>query len=594
MKKQLSLGEFVAAYAVVWIALTTMWMQASKAHPGILGLFLGCVLICLISVNQPLGTVCKWPAERPTLKNVLVALLLIFPTAFYFAATANQEFPFAGDHDHHMYMAAHLVATFHLWLGAVVGSVALCALIAKKWRYIWVIWLVLAIWISTQYPRTEFVLRYPAGLYFIVSPFTYLSWILEQDPLLALRLMNVLSIPIWLLILRPLFLQRWPDAQALVLACAFLFQKEWIYYGTTDFVEPWALVFIFLSLESAISKNNVWLAPILAGIGCAFKEQAVFALAATAVVAVWRSRRTLGFPKSVLTAATVFLPFFVYWSARNRAGVFRTVTLISPEEAFDIEQMRKLFAHMQDQLGLSGWASLFVLILGLILAFRYVRNYFLLLFCVGGAAVGAELLYLLDKFSSDYIGHARFHLLSWPLLAIGGLLLFQEHKRWRPVILTLVSLIVISQSVTAIRFYSLALQPDYQRNFMEQYHAPLYFPIGALISQLPPHDGWSLAIANPVDGHWLRNSLASGYGHQLRGFKQVDLIPPSCECRGPKSAILLLDVYQPKVEPRTRIPSLLKNEDVKICVERLRQSCSQVKVEEAPDGFIAGAIGYSP
>lgn len=594
----MTLGEYIAGYIVLWFSLTTMWAQFSKASTPICMLLALSAAGCLVFLTKYVENPFRFPKNKPRLFQILIGVLLTLPPIIYLALTAHQEFPFSGDHDHHMFMAHGLIAAFGWYLLLVPASFGLCLFVSRKWKYVWLVWLAAAFLLSQQFPPLEFVLRYPSGHYIISAPLNaaFLS-LPDFSPMLGNRIMNALACVLWLWLLRPTLIRRWPDTRALLLASAFLFQREWIYYSTTNYLEPFCLIFIFLSIEAAIDPEieNEWLAPVLAGIGCAFKEQAIFVLALTGGLAVLRSRKTLGISRSLLAATTIVLPFFAYWSARTQSGIFRKVEFLNPVDTLTSEIISKYHSHLNDYLGVGGWLALAAFFALWIWAICIARPHRLFLLGSMAIVLGSELLYLCDNLSLEYVGHPRFHLLSWPILASSLLAIYIYSPRFQKALVVTALFLIALQVPKSYELFGQTSEPDYLRNFSEQYASPLYFPIAKLLDQLPRHDGWSLVMTNPVEGHWLPYSGAAAYGSRLSHFSKVQLSPKlECRCDGPRSASMILDVYQPKAEPRVRIVSLNKPEDVRACVRSLKMSCANVITETAEDSTIVGAIGYTP
>lgn len=586
------LGQLTALHAALWTCLTMMWAGYSHASSFLTSAMLAVIGINLWKTKVPSDVAAKWPGSRPTPSALGWLIALILPAFTYFLLTAGQEFPFAGDYDHHMYMAQGALDSFGWLLPVPPFVLAGAILFAPRWPYAYLAYMAGAVLISLWIPPLQFILRYPAGLYSVSAPFNALFRLGDAfHPMLGLRLANVLALPLWLCILRPVFLQRWPDARAFVLGAAFLFQKEWVYYLSSDFLEPWALIFVFLALESLLDARP-WQAVFLAALGTAFKEQCVFILASASLVAIMNSRKTLGVGKSALSVAGFFLPFFCYWSARSNSGVFRSVGLAPLEDAFDPGRLEEYAMNLNAHLGVGGWTVLVSLVvLNVVAALRDKKHQLAVLACLA-AVIGAETLYLVDKISLQYSGYPRFHYLSWPLLAAGPLALWQQG--WQRGLTITAAVFALLNTASAHGFYRDAFRPDYYRNFLERFQTPLFFPIGKLLSEMPPDkDGWSLIVASPVDGHWLRYSLAAAYGHDLGKFRQVELRPVlTCICPGPKTASLILDVYQPDLDSRYRIPSTVNQTQITSCIQELQRTCSKVVTESATNGFVTGAIGF--
>ena len=125
-------------------------------------------------------------------------------------------------------------------------------------------------------------IRYPGGVYFFSLPLIVLATAMEwASPLNAQRLTNVLAILAWLLLLRPLLLNRRPNAGALLFGSLFFFHKDVVYYFSTAYLEPWGVMVGALTVEYLfLSERDFkpWVPCLLVGAGAAFKENVILML----------------------------------------------------------------------------------------------------------------------------------------------------------------------------------------------------------------------------------------------------------------------------------------------------------------------------
>jgi hypothetical protein len=163
-----------------------------------------------------------------------------------FALGVNRDFPFSGDH-YFQVGQAYRIAFW--WLSAPASAVvrvptlddvtglirhpaavlmsraALAAMLAvftgllyRRQRLVALIFAALAILIWGLSEHTIFV-RYPAGGYLLDMPFLGPAYLLRNVEL-ACRLPNVLAPLVWLFVLRPWLIGRWPDLRVLAFAVA--------------------------------------------------------------------------------------------------------------------------------------------------------------------------------------------------------------------------------------------------------------------------------------------------------------------------------------------------------------------------------------
>lgn len=589
-----TLANALGLYVIGYLVLSLLGLQLAVASWTLVGVLLGALIWSVFYLNRSETFLFQWPAQKLLLAHLLIGGFLMAPSLIYFFLTARQEFPFAGDHDHHMYMSFDILT----WLGwkalLIPLGLAVVYWVAPRFALVGAVGLLVLIAVSSQIPMRESLLRYPAGRYALAIPFNALfSNFTDLSLIFGARLLNALSIPIYLFLLRPLILQRWPDRRAAILTCAFFFQADWIYFGTTNYLEAWALVFVLLAVEDSVSPDSksVWLAPLLAGFSCVFKEQGVFMLLAVTIPAVWHSRKSYGWGRSLGAAAILFLPFLIYCTARANAGIWRKVNPISLGEAFVTSRFETYWLHAQSNLGLSGWIAL-VLLFALSIYGFFIGRWRLQIFLFLGLVLSSELLYFTDATSGDYLGYSRFHYLSWPVLGAGLLVLYHQFgKRNFATIAVLFALLQLSH---ARSLFADAVKPDYERNYIEHFYSPVFFPIAELLGAVTPDKLRSLVVVQPMKSHHISYSLGPAYPKFLGRFQQVGLSDKLvCDCKIPDNVILILSAYNPSRPERLALESLFPQAEVKACVESLVKACAHSKVVTSRSGDVVGAVGFN-
>src|SRR5205814_213870 len=123
----------------------------------------------------------------------------------------------------------------------------------------------------------SFAARYPGTLHFFAAP---LHAIATAHPLNVERMLNALAIPVWLLILRPLILRRHATAGTFAVAALLFWQKDVVYYFTSGYLEPWAIVIVLTALEHVITYNgaDIHVPLLLLGTAAIMKEHVVITL----------------------------------------------------------------------------------------------------------------------------------------------------------------------------------------------------------------------------------------------------------------------------------------------------------------------------
>ncbi len=95
--------------------------------------------------------------------------------------------------------------------------------------------------------------RYPSSGYFVEIPLRLLvTGKGFGDPSLFVdRISMALSVPVWLFILRPLAVRRWPDLAILPFALCYFWQKDIVYWTASVDLEPWSIVLVMVAVPSS-------------------------------------------------------------------------------------------------------------------------------------------------------------------------------------------------------------------------------------------------------------------------------------------------------------------------------------------------------
>lgn len=571
------------------MGLSGLWTQLS--HQPVLALVATLLLLLAWKFIPKNPSVSADQLAPIGLRSIGWGVLLCLPTLFYFLLTFSQEFPFSGDHDHHLLMAMRLYPRqWILWAGLLLLGATF--VLPSRLRACVLLWWPIAWVTSLAFVPAEEYLRYPAGQYLLAAPFNAIGWkFTSLDPLMGARLANVLALPIYLFILRPYFLRRWPDFFVVLLAGVFLWQKDWVYFTASNMLEPWALIFILLALEDAWLTNQApWQAAGWAALACMFKEQSVFVLAPLLMICLWRDRSAEKMKASLLTAALLSFPFIFYYWARADFGVWRKVNLLPVSEAMTASAFDLLSAGWLAHLGTGGILVMVALITAAIAALIFSpRRIFLAAFFI--MLLMSEWIYFADEISRSYLGYARFHYLSWPMLGLSLWALWELKPVSRVWASTLVLLLGL-QIATSIDFYATAFEADYHRNYYERTSSPVFFPLKELLLKLPHKSTGHLVINNPLQTHHFSFALPMS-SPWLKDFASVKLSPfPPCLCERPQHISLVLLPYEPVGTPATlKLPGAIDQARMRSCLASLKSSCSVVQTSLSRDGQLIGLMG---
>jgi len=184
---------------------------------------------------------------RLTIRDGALAAIVSAPVFVYLAMTWTQEFPYGGDQTLHNGAALEAFA-FWWWFPWICAIAALAVVIRWPRSSLPALILLGVIGIATAQVRT-FVAWYPATLHFLTVPLHALPFNSALNPE---RLLNALSVPAWLLVLRPTIVGRTADWMSLAVGMFLFWQKDVVYYFTSGYLEPWAIVLLLTAAEHLV------------------------------------------------------------------------------------------------------------------------------------------------------------------------------------------------------------------------------------------------------------------------------------------------------------------------------------------------------
>jgi len=418
------------------------------------------------------------PSGSPVRANGRDALLTIVaaaPTFIYLIATWRQEFPYLGDQ--WLHNACAIEAYQFWWPWGWIAAVIAMALVVWHVRRnddspsaLIALGVVAAIGVAMSQPLS-FAGRYPGTLHFFSVPLRVLMH--TASPLNVERLLNALSIPIWLLVLRPLIVRRHVDIAAMTVAALLFWQKDNVYYFTSGYLEPWAIVLLLTAAEHLIrfGEEAVWRPLLLLGIAAMVKEQLILAVPIVAALYFpFRGSRRAQL-EHLLVAAVAVTPFVLFLRARELFKTWGVATPV-PSEALTAAH----FALFRERIALQFGIALPIVIGALVL---------LLLFAVRNRAFAALLLIGLADFTVMYFakilqpwpGYPRLNLipLAMAALAWGFFAEIITASRREAILIVIVTFVL-----NAVGLYPAiadAFRPTSARSFIEHSDAPLFFPI---------------------------------------------------------------------------------------------------------------------
>lgn len=220
----------MSAVILAGVVISGAWTQLDE-----IGLA-GWLALALVAVFDRWGPTLRWRRPRPLLPvehTPLVASALICALLLaHVALTWREEFGFSGDEGYHL-SATRTFAIYFMRAGPLLAAVLVLygVLVFKGVRYATTVAMAGLFAASYALPLSTMFGRYPAGFYLLATPLNVIFDVLDSPyPHTANHVMNVLSVPAWLFVLRPLVIGRWPDWQVLPVALLIYFQGPALVY----------------------------------------------------------------------------------------------------------------------------------------------------------------------------------------------------------------------------------------------------------------------------------------------------------------------------------------------------------------------------
>lgn len=624
----MSLYQGLGVYIVLVLLLTSTWLFLDTAGPWVWGsLLLFLTFLTVYGSDREVRIKLTWENLRRAFNTLggdgvaagLCASLIVFlPVSVLLILTWGQEFPYVGDQHFHMELDRYtyfFVRDHFNEILLILGTLVFCGLVG--WIRYWVL-LVMAFFILSAYgdDTPAFVVRYPGTGRFVTTPWFHFAETFHWDSLLnAARLANAAGIVIWLWLLRPIIVKRWPDLSILPVAAAFFFQVDVVYYFTSSYLEPWSLIFILLALEYQIvnnQKSDCYTVPLLLlGLAATTKEHA-----AVMLPVVWLAARpwrfgVQNFVRSIIVGVAAGTPFLVYYLLRVHYGE-RAFVLLEPEAIMNLDKAIEITNRFDFHFGTGGELLLVLLVTGLIASIPYLRDKKATAWLLIGVLVTQFWFFNVEEASRTFTGYPRFYLHMFLFLCCLFLVLYQAWPRLsknKVFIASATLLAILLNSETLLPYMGKTFESDSTRNFTEQYSAPVFLPIKTLVEEadnagkLERHQ--NIRINNPLG--WDMPSIGIDYPQLAARFSLHVEKKLSCVCENAKEAILQPFVYFDGLNAHMRDPSLKRphqrtpqkklmsdweqaSSDPLECLTELNMTCSFVG-EHRVNGDLVGIIG---
>ena len=239
--------------------------------------------------------------KKIRIKDFSISILVFFPLILFFIKIYNADFNWGGDYRDNILFS--LVNT-KFWLTQIfsdkisdplnikyiilnfynsrIFSLILFFLITlylykKNYGNLANIILILVIYLWSTYEQipTSFGIKDPQGTNFINIFSNLIFYLFDLNLLDTLRLTNLISIFLWAVVLRPIFLNEKLDFKILPFIFFYAWYPQFIYLQVGASNEPWSIIFVFLAMESFFKYrfDRVFLTIIFLCIGSCFKSQ---------------------------------------------------------------------------------------------------------------------------------------------------------------------------------------------------------------------------------------------------------------------------------------------------------------------------------
>lgn len=583
------MGSFVLAGLII----SGAWTQLDAIGPAVW--LLPALILALDFIRPALpGPLVQRPRVESTAPIVIAASLCALHL-LHVALTAREEFGFSGDEGYHL-SATRAFAIYFIKAGPyLAGAIALFVIVRRYAPRIAATAAVAMLLASSYFlPDAALFGRYPTGFYLLSTPLNVLFDVAHVPfPFTANHIVNMLSLPAWLFVMRPAILGRWPDWRVLPVALLMYFQAASITFTSGGLLEPWPFALLLLALEAivAVEPDRRWIAVLLAGAATCFKETAILFVPPIWLLAMieWRGRRPALRPHAITTGIAAVTPFVVYFAVRRGLHTARGYDVADAGALWTLARAHVWLSHARQSLGTGGSLSVAVVSGSLLAAIAVHRDAWRDYAVWILTAIAIAIFFAADAASIPYTGHARF--LAHSLLAVcGGVFVTTYWLSYRSLIAMAV-IIAALQVVPASRVFGLDFEPDYERNALESDRSLIRFPIRSLIAWLPDP---AIARIRVVTFNTDLISLKVAYPDLARRYdlagEMQSAAAPDCGCKSTSEATVAVFEWPANFDDKPGARSSFASTHA-ACVAQLRATCASIALEQRPDGAIIGAIG---
>ena len=581
----------MSVWVLAGVIVTGAWTQLDEI--GLAG-WLALALVWVLDRYRE--TRLQWrPLRKPavglsTIPTSICAALCAFLLA-HVAITAREEFGFGGDEGYHL-SATRAFALYYMRAGPfLLGTLALYGVLrVARFRYAATAAMALLLASSYALPESALFGRYPAGFYLIATPLNVAFEVARIPyPFTANHIVNVVSVPVWLFVLRPLIIGRWPDWRVVPVALLVYFQAPALVYAASALLEPWAVVFLLLSAEAAAAfePDDRWRAVLLCAIATFFKETAILLLPAVWLIACveWRGLRPSIRRGGITVGVASVAPFLIYYAVRRSVEIQRGYEMAGVAGTWTMARLSEWIGNVRAQLGIGG-----IVAIAAAWVWSARRNLIWSL-----TALALAVFFFADAGSLPYTGYGRF--LAYSLIAICGAVFARAYRAGGEpkTLMALGALIAVLQLPAVMHMFTLDFEPDYERNSLEWNRSLIRLPVRTLTAQIAATQG----------GDQVRRVRVITFGTDLTSLhvaypdlaERFDLqrdeqsaATPDCRCRDNSEAVIAGFEWPANLGDTPAARAAFDQVSAS-CVGQMATTCLSRTVERHRSGAVIGVMG---
>lgn len=543
---------------------------------------------------------------RPRVSQVAIGALVCAPLVLHLLVTLGEEFPYGGDEGYHFSATrtfARVMFAAAPWLAAVAVLVAVSRFVARRWVATIA---VVSLWaVSMRFGPEMTFARYPAAFYLIALPLNVVAEVARvPNPHVSNHVMNALSVPVWLFLLRPIIVRRWPDIPALVAGLLLFYQPTVITYFGGGGLEPWSIVLLLVALEAAVRlpPEDRWVAVLAAGCASWLKEPAVLFLPVVWLIAMidwrgWAPELRRGAIPLGIAAAT---PFITYYFVRRTLELPRSYELLSLAQLGSTARVREWIERVHFQFGDTGMAlvlSLPVFAVAGLLVHRASPRDLAAHVAMVLIGIGLVAMFLIEVQGIPYTGYGRYLMFPYTAIAAAIMLLIARlvDRGFMRLAIGIAAFVLAAQAQPLAALLAKDFAPDYARNSLEWHRCLIRLPFRQLAREIPRQPGGDAVTSIRLATITLDTLITRvAYPDVARHYTITPSVLPAdavdCRCRDRSEAVIAGFEYRANFDAGTpHDPRITAGQEA--CVQQMESSCRSMMVEHAPDQSVVGMLG---